>query len=71
MIRLTILFFLGAVIADYYNLLPLEVSKDLHSIIGAVKGFLDMGIKAVEDYAIQLAFSFVGLCLVYFIAHFI
>lgn len=70
MIRLTIFFFLGAIIADYYNLLPLEFAQDLHRIIGELKGFLDMGIKAVEDYAIQLAFTFIGLCLVYFLAHF-
>lgn len=70
MIRLTILFFLGAVIADYFHLLPIEFSKDLHFVIGEIKGFLDMGMKAVESYAIQLAFTFVGLCLVYFLAHF-
>ncbi len=70
MIRLIIMLFLGAVIADYFSLLPLEFAKDLHLIIGELKGFLDMGMKAVENYAIQLAFTFVGLCLVYFLAYF-
>lgn len=70
MIRLIVFLFLAAVIADYYNFLPLEYSKDLHLIIGELKDFMDICMKAVESYAIQLAFTFIGLCFVYFLAHF-
>lgn len=70
MIRLVILIFLGAVIADYFNLLPIEFSEDLHMVIDELQGFINIGIKAIEDYAIQLAFTFIGVCLVCFMSYF-
>lgn len=63
-IRLLIASAIIAVIADHFGFLPTEFSN-LFKVIGVeLETYFHKGLKLIEDYAIHLALTFIGLCLI-------
>lgn len=64
MIRLAILTILIAFIADHFGLLPVELSNLLDNLSAESKVYFEKSMKAIEEYAIHLALTFIGLVLI-------
>lgn len=64
MIRLTVASVIIALIADHFGFLPIEMSNFLNSMGAECQTYFKKALKLIEDYAIHLALTFIGLCLI-------
>lgn len=64
MIRLIIAAVILAVIADHYGFLPIEISNILDSMGAEIHTYFQKTLQLIEDYAINLALTLIGLCLI-------